>query len=272
MMGFWQPVTNIRDYIFHNPPWVTFFLCLLALAVSFIGLGSYISTISTNTLPNPDTTLDWNYLLSSLSEFQLCVKANANSSELVSPVPSSLTDRDTSIQPTQTPPVTTLHLRVPLAVTANSNSGSLKDLGLYTTLRAKELHIGGNEIVDVTLKFLSGNDTCLTISAPTHLLPMSLLPPECPVSEKNISPIHMEASKESTASQSCYSLHFKNDPTLTVLLTQEELRVAVRHLLEVGMCLIGVCLMICLTAGLTHSLIRRHHWSELDLQNEALID
>ncbi|KAE8292235.1 hypothetical protein D5F01_LYC09602 [Larimichthys crocea] len=233
MMGFWQPVTNIRDYIFHNPPWVTFFLCLLALAVSFIGLGSYISTISTNTLPNPDTTLDWNHLLSSLSEFQLwCLSA----------------------------------------VTANSNSGSLKDLGLYTTLRAKELHIGGNEIVDVTLKFLSGNDTCLTISAPTHLLPMSLLPPECPVSEKNISPIHMEASKESTASQSCYSLHFKNDPTLTVLLTQEELRVAVRHLLEVGMCLIGVCLMICLTAGLTHSLIRRHHWSELDLQNEALID
>lgn len=52
-MGFWQPLTNLRDYVSQNPPGVTFFLCLLSLAISFIFLGSYSYT---HILPNPDTT------------------------------------------------------------------------------------------------------------------------------------------------------------------------------------------------------------------------
>ena len=52
MMGVWQPMTNLRDYVSQNPPGVTFFLCLLSLAVSFICLSSYSFA---NTLPNPDT-------------------------------------------------------------------------------------------------------------------------------------------------------------------------------------------------------------------------
>lgn len=271
-MGFWQPVTNLRDYVSQNPPGVTFFLCLLTLAISFICLSSYSYT---HTLPNPDTSEDWNHLLSSLSQFQLCLKANASSSELVSPVPSPLMDRDTSVKSTKTPSLTTLRLKVPLAVTTSSNSRFVKDLGLHTALRASQLHLEGNEIVNVTLEFLSGNDTytCLTISAPVHLLPMSLLPPECPASEKNFSPIHVVASNQPpTASQTCYSLHSKNDPTLTVMLTKEEQSVAVRHLLEVSACLLGVCLILCVAASLTHSLIRRHHWNGLDLQNEPLMD
>lgn len=47
------------------------------------------------------------------------------------------------------------------------------------------------------------------------------LPPECPASEKNVSPIHVEASNQPPAApQTCYSLHSKNDPALTVMLTQ----------------------------------------------------
>ncbi|XP_070690193.1 transmembrane protein 248 [Pempheris klunzingeri] len=272
MMGFWQPVSNVRDYVSQNPPGVTFFLCLLTLALSFIYLSSYSYT---HTLPNPDTAKDWNHFLSSLSQLQLCVGANASSSELVSPFPSPLIDRDTSINSTKTPSVTNLRLKVPLAVTTNSDGGSLKDLSVHTVLRASQLHLGGNETVNITLEVLSGNDTytCLTISAPTHLLPMSLLPPQCPASENKISPIHAEANKQlPTESQTCYSLHSKNDPTLTVMLTQEEQTVAVRHLLEVSVCLLGVCLILCLAASLTHSLTRRHHWNGLDLQNEPLID
>ncbi|XP_059193043.1 transmembrane protein 248 [Centropristis striata] len=277
-MGFWQPMTNLKDYVSQNPPGFTFFLCLLTLAITFICLGSYSFT---HTVPNPDTAeSDWNHLLSSLSQFQLCVKINSSSSELVSPVPSLLMDRDTSVNSTKTPPLTTLYLKVPLIVTNNSNSGSLKDFSLHTALKASQLHLrglnlGDNEIVNVTLEFFSGNDTytCLTISAPTQLLPMTLLPPECPVSEKNISPIHVEASnKQPTSAQTCYSLHSKNDPALTVMLTQEEKTVAVRHLLEASLCLLGVCLILCVAASVTHSLMRRHHWNGLDLQSEPLID
>lgn len=270
-MGSWQPVTNLRDYISHNPPGATFFLCLLTLAISFICLSSYSFT---HTLPNPDIEKDWNHLLSSLSQFQLCVKANTNTSELVMPVPSPVMDRNTLVNPSKTPSLTTLRLKVPLTVTADSNSGSLSDLSLHTALNASQLNLGGNEVVKVTLEFLSGNDTytCLTISAPTHHLPMSLLPPECPASETNISPIHVEASKKpSTASQTCYILQSKNDPTLTVMLTQEEQSIAVRHQLEVSVCLLGVCLILCVAVSLTHSVTRRSHWNGLDLQNESLI-
>ncbi|XP_071338940.1 transmembrane protein 248 [Trachinotus anak] len=276
MMGVSKPVTNLRDYISHNPPGVTFFLCLLTLAISFICFSSYSYT---HTLPNPDIVKDWNHLLSSLSQFQLCMKANANSSELVSPVPSPLMeqgkDKETSVISTKTSSVTSLHLKVPLAVTASSTSGSLNGLSLHTTLDASQLHLGGNEIVHVTLEFLPGNSThtCLTISAPTHLLPMSLLPPECPAFEKNVSPVYVEVSNQlPTASQTCYSLHSTNDPSLTVMLTQDEQNVAVHHLLEVSVCLLGVCSVLCLAASLKRSPARRYHWNELDLQNDPLID
>lgn len=61
MMGFWQPLTNLRDYVSQNPPGTTFFLCLLTLAISFICLSFYSNT---HTLPNPDITKvrsDFNY-------------------------------------------------------------------------------------------------------------------------------------------------------------------------------------------------------------------
>ncbi|XP_030593804.1 transmembrane protein 248 [Archocentrus centrarchus] len=278
MMGFWQPVTNLRDYVSQNPPGATFFLCLLTLAISFICFSSYSYT---HTLPNPDITKDWNRVLSSFSRFQLCVKANASSPELSPSVHPPLIepeeDRKTSVNSIKSPsPVTYLHLKVPLAlVTSSSPSASLTDLSLHTTLRASQLRIGGNEIVNLRLEFLSDNSTytCLTISAPSNLLPNSVLPPECPESEKNISSIYVEASNQPpAASQTCYSLHSKNDPTLTVMLTEEEQGVAVQHLLEVSVCLLGVCFMLCLAACQPHTLKRRSQWNGRNQQSEPLID
>ncbi|XP_074526641.1 transmembrane protein 248 [Halichoeres trimaculatus] len=269
MMGFWQPFTNFRDYVSQNPPGVTFFLCLLTMAVSLLCLSSYNYKYD---VPNPDTKKDWNHLLSSISQFQLCVKANASISELVSPANSPQIKRDPSVPPTMAPSVTTLRLKVPLTVT--SNSGSLKDLALHTALNSSQLHLGGNDTVNVTLEVLSGNDsyTCLTISSPTHLLPMSQLPQECPTPEKNFSPIYVEPNQQQlTDSQTCYSLHAKNEPSLTIMLTQEERSVVVRHLLEVSVCLLGVCTILCLAASMTHS-ARRPHWNGLEPQNKPLID
>uniref|UniRef100_I3K7J2 TMEM248/TMEM219 domain-containing protein n=1 Tax=Oreochromis niloticus TaxID=8128 RepID=I3K7J2_ORENI len=256
MMGFWQPLTNLRDYVSQNPPGTTFFLCLLTLAISFICLSSYSYT---HTLPNPDITKDWNRVLSSLSTFHLCVKANELNSSVQSPLIKQEEDRKTSVNSAKSPSsVANLHLKVPLAlVTSSSQSVSLRDLSLHTTLRASQLLIGGNENVYLTLEFLSDNGTytCLTISAPSDLLPTSVRPPECPESEKNISSFYVEASNQlPTASLTCYSLNFKDDPTLTVMLTQEEQSVAVHHLLEVSVCLLGVCLMLCIAACQPHKM------------------
>lgn len=85
---------------------------------------------------------DWNRLLSSLSQFQLCMKETKSSAELVALTSSSLKKRYNSSNFT-TVPVTTLHLKVPLAMTPDLNNSSLEGLGLQTTLRAEQLYLGG---------------------------------------------------------------------------------------------------------------------------------
>ncbi|XP_057687679.1 transmembrane protein 248-like isoform X1 [Corythoichthys intestinalis] len=272
MMASWQPVSNIKDFMSQNPPAVTFFLCLLTLAISFICLGSYSIN---HTLPNPDTTKDWNHLLSTLAHFHLCARKNWSSDVPVSRGPPSLTEQGTdgTISPDLTSHTTTLHLAVPLAITTNHDLP--KNVDLFTTFTASQLHLEGNEIVNVDIHSVNDTYSCLTIRAPIALFPMSRLPPVCHAPGNNRSLVHVEATDpQLPASQACYSLVFRNDPTLTVMLTKEEQWVAVRHLIEVSVCLIGVCLILCLAASLTHSMIQNYHRKGLDLQNvnEPLLD
>lgn len=42
---------------------------------------------------------------------------------------------------------------------------------------------------------------------------------------------------------------------------------AVRHMLEFSMGLLGVCFALCLVASLTNSLLRRNNWNELDQEH-----
>lgn len=123
--------------------------------------------------------------------------------------------------------------------------------------------------------------------------PHGRLPPKCHLSEENSSYIFVEANNQPPkASQTCYSLSSRNDPSLAIMLTlvqnftqkhnflswrnavtpsviilQEEQRVAVRHLREVSVGLLGICLVLCLAASLTNSLLHRNNWNELDQQN-----
>lgn len=46
---------------------------------------------------------------------------------------------------------------------------------------------------------------------------------------------------------------------------------AVQHLLEASVCLLGVCFILCLAASMTQSLTRRYHWNGLDVQNVTVI-
>lgn len=70
------------------------------------------------------------------------MKVTESSSELVAPTSSPVTNRYNSNNFTNTA-VTTLHLKVPLAATADFNNGSLEGLGLQTTMRAEQLYLGG---------------------------------------------------------------------------------------------------------------------------------
>ncbi|KAM4746200.1 insulin-like growth factor-binding protein 3 receptor [Anableps anableps] len=275
-MSCWQRGSNLREYVFHNPPETTFFLCLLTLAFSFIILSSYSYS---HMLPNPDIEQDWNTLLSSFSEFYLCVKENASSPVHTSTIPPLQTmqekDPKTSENTTRSSSATVLHLHVPVTVTSSSPSAMLKDIGLLTTLTASQLNLGDKELVHLTLRILpeDSKHTCLTISAPKYVLPKTLLPPECSAPETNISTIPVEVTNQLPASsQTCYSLHFKEDPALTVMLTLEEQSVAVKHLVEVGVCLLGVCLILCVAASLKNSVPHRDYVKGQDFQSEPLIE
>lgn len=46
---------------------------------------------------------------------------------------------------------------------------------------------------------------------------------------------------------------------------------AVRHVLEFSVCLLGVCVSLCVAACLTQSAIRRYNRNGLDLQNVTVI-
>ncbi|XP_028314165.1 transmembrane protein 248 [Gouania willdenowi] len=272
-MGFWNPVANLREYIFNNPPGTTFFLCMLTLAITFISLSSY-SRI--HALPNPDTAKDWNHLLFALAQFKLCERVNVNTSELTSSSPSPLMELDKNnkaeLNSTTTPFITYLRLEVPLVVSTSSSSDSLTDITLHTTLKASQLNMGGEDIVDVTLEFRSGNNThtCLSLSAPANLMPVSVPPPQCHATNENDKSVHVEVSETlPTASNQCYSLKSEEDPTLRV---DANKGVAVHHLVEFSVCLFVVCFLFCFAASLPCTMKRRHYWSGLDSQNEPLIN
>lgn len=280
-MGECQPVVNLKDYVSLHPPGVTFFLCLLSLSLSVLCLRFYGQT---HTLPNPDTTTDWNRLLSSLSKFQLCTEANGSLIEQVSrvssPHPQEQMDSGSSN-------VTQLHLKVPLKVVAPVAAYSLPsppliELSLHMAVLSHQLGLSGNATVNVTLHVFADEDgnykyTCLSISGPTYLLPLDLLPPECPLTEDVPLPVQVvtlvSEAQVPSPSQNCFSLESKHDPTLTVMLTQEDQAIAGRHLLEVGVCLLGICLMSCLYVSLSN-LPRRHQGNGLDRHSftEPLID
>ncbi|XP_016530359.1 transmembrane protein 248 isoform X1 [Poecilia formosa] len=268
--------SNLREYVSHNPPGTTFFLCLLTLAFSFIVLSSYSYSHS---LPNPDIEQDWNTLLLSFSTFHLCEKENASSPAHTSPIAPLQTiqekDKKISINATRSSSVKDLHLHVPLAVISSSPSGTLKDIVLFTTLTAKQLKLGDKELVSLALRILpeDSEHICLTIRAPTHILPITPVPPSCYVSESNISRVPVEVTNQLPASsQTCYSMHFRKDPSLTVMLTMEEQGVAVKHLVEVSVCLLGVCLILCIAASLKTSVPHRDYLAGQNSQSEPLIE
>ncbi|XP_046904291.1 transmembrane protein 248 [Hypomesus transpacificus] len=276
-MGSWNPVSNLRNYASQHPPAVTFFLCLLILALSFISISSYAHT---QTLPNPDTK-DWNNFLSSIALHQLCEVTNGTTDEQVSSPPIGQKTGGNSLEsPSQTPPpVTQYSLLVPLALVHKPDGQTPKVVELHTSLSASQLGLTGDETVIVALQVFplpTGENTftCLTVSAAAHTLPPAPLPPQCPTNEKMSPPVQVvtveTGSRSPTASRLCYSLKSTHDPTLTAVLTQEQQDIAVQHLVEVSVVLLGMCVLLCLSASFTHP--HRHQGNGLGLQMEPLID
>lgn len=269
MMVFWQALTNLREYVTNKPPGVTFFFCLLALALSFICLSVYSHTY---TLPNPDVVKDWNHLLASIAQYNLCVKNNTSFTQIVPKLnKEQKTQKESFLHSTTMENFVALHVRVPLMLAPKSKDLS-QSISLHTSFTSSQLQLEGNETCIVTIDFTANDsNSCLTIRAPSQLLPLSPVPPACPQTANNKETVYTEARKLMAPALKCYSLQSIYDPTLQVMLTKEEQLVAVRHLVEVAVVLLGVCLILCLSVSITYSPIQRHRWTEQDLHQEPLI-
>lgn len=95
-------------------------------------------------------------MLSSLTQFHLCEIIKSSSIEQVpshsSPLMEQEKTKTTSVNSTESPSVTVLHLCVPMTVTTSSQSGSLKNIGLVSSLTANQLHLGGGFSFKIVLK------------------------------------------------------------------------------------------------------------------------
>lgn len=269
-MMFWQPITNLREYITNKPPGVTFFFCLLVLALSFFCLSGYSYT---HTQPNPDVLKDWNSLLASIAQYDLCERNNTRFTPIVAKLPNVKQEtHEESLLNSTTMGYSgsLLYVRVPLVLFSNDLSQSIS---LQTSFTSSQLQLEGNETCIVTIDFTANDsNSCLSISAPSHLLPLSQVPPTC-LRRANEKAVYTEPRKLMAPALNCYSLQSKYDPSLEVMLTKEEQLVSVRHLVEVGVVLLGVCLILCMSVSITHSTVQRHRWIEQDHHHqEPLID
>ncbi|XP_060743084.1 transmembrane protein 248 [Tachysurus vachellii] len=297
-MARWQPVTNLRSRIIHHPPVTVFFMCLVVLAGAFISIGIYSQN---HDMKNPDIVMDWNQMLASLAKLKFC--SQLNDSDLLNEKPDInspplLTHADELINSTQQKhEVISKLLLVPLMHVGDH----LDHSSISATLLGSQLGLresAGKQLLNITLfldiqthssttdsaliQKLSNMQTrprayesCLMITAPSHILPQTPSPPRCPsdkIQENNISPVSTHAVQSITKSSntpSCLSLEFTPDPKLTVLLTQDEKILARYHLLLVSIALVSLCITMCLLGTLTFSKPGRH--LSHDPQKETLL-
>uniref|UniRef100_A0AAV2MRD7 RRM domain-containing protein n=1 Tax=Knipowitschia caucasica TaxID=637954 RepID=A0AAV2MRD7_KNICA len=146
----------------------------------------------------------------------------------------------------------------------------LSTIAEYHFFSASQLHLEGNKTFSLTLDFSANeNSACLTVKWP-YVLSVSPMPPACPENVVHKKVVYTKAKKVIASTQKCHRLQAIYDPTLQVMLTKEDQIAASRHLLEVAVVLLGVCLILFLFGSLTHSI--NLHWEQQHLRHDLTTD
>ncbi|XP_076863246.1 transmembrane protein 248 isoform X2 [Brachyhypopomus gauderio] len=304
-MAQWQPVTNLKALFVHYPPVAVFFLCLLVLSGAFIVFGIYTQN---HDIKNPDITMDWNQMLTSLASLTFCAQLNSTEllnarQEIDSPPLLDHADVANTNTSQKTMGVTRVSLLVPLVLLRDvrrqtSISATIfgSQLGLRGAAGKESLNISlflhlqtqisHTESNSALVQTIPSNDdgkpgssvSCLSITAPARFLPQTPSPPGCFVSdnlEKIMPPVRtfaIESYKQSSHNTSpCLSLEYTPDPKLTVLLTQEEKDLARYNLMLVSFVLLALCGLMSTTGTLTCTRSHCHRASNLHFQKETLL-
>ncbi|XP_062372333.1 insulin-like growth factor-binding protein 3 receptor isoform X2 [Sardina pilchardus] len=277
-MGKWHPLSNLRSYLEHHPPAVIFFLCMLVLSLTFIGIGFYTQT---HRVRNPDLTPDWNEFLESIASLHYCQSVNGSVDGELAPVPKGKGSGD---------PVDVEQRLVMVPLMFQGSAGGETPSILSTRLLGKQVGLKGaaeREVLNISLILYPhsqttdpkqdgpGPFTCLQLRAPAAMLPKSPSPPDCPVQQgvaidhfnTKVFPTDME-SKNVPSAFRCLKLAFSPDERLTAFLSEEDKILVGQHLLFVSAALLVICGVLCIGASLPCSRSRRYHGNDLGVHKD----
>lgn len=247
-MRLWQPVmAPLLSFTFcwSRPPLALFLCSLLLICVTCLSLAMYVHT--TDNMDNPDI-LDWNRLLSEMSNLKYCMSSNTT---LPSNNKSVVTVSRSDVPLISQPSLTNL----------TSNATSFTSYGLVPLDNMGLDHIGHH--VSVSLHQRPGESTvCVEVRGSDHLL--SKLHPKdnstglspCPGSNLSPSsqflvhpPKHLPHSWCSKGTP--FVLKWPSPPSWATHLTSEEKQVSVSHLLLASGVILLSVILITVWVGLT---------------------
>ncbi|XP_060111734.1 insulin-like growth factor-binding protein 3 receptor isoform X2 [Heteronotia binoei] len=226
-------LVSLRICLERHPPLVTFFFCLLSLAVVF---GSFAAYLQSHDVPNPDVKEDWNSLLTSLARLMFCIP-NKTHEDTSTSSPSAAAEFRTNIS-----------VLVGLTFELQNGTDPPNGTHLALTVTGKELGLKGPDtqepihLVIAVMNSLS-HGSCLSIIAPSSLLPKTRQPPKCVMQEQSMHP-------EETGL--CYQSHYQADPSLSSMLDQADRALCSQRLLLTTAFLLCLCATLCCMAGLCY--------------------
>ncbi|XP_020654614.3 insulin-like growth factor-binding protein 3 receptor isoform X2 [Pogona vitticeps] len=233
---------SLRVCLQRHPPLVTFFFCLLSLAVACVGFSIYIQS---HEVQNPDVNKDWNSLLKSLAHLMFCV-------------PNKTHEDASSPSTTAAESLTTVTVLVGLTFDLHNATYPPNGTHLGLTVNATELGVKGPgtqesvHLLAVVMNSVS-HESCLSITAPSSLIPKTRPPPKCVITETNM---HLEELGI------CYQSRYQDSPALASMLDQVDRTLCSQRLLISGAFLFCLCAMLCCAAGLCYPL-PRDKWGQI---------
>ncbi|KAM3917773.1 insulin-like growth factor-binding protein 3 receptor isoform 1-T3 [Leptodactylus fuscus] len=237
--------SGLRLCVRHHPPLVTFFLCLVTLGATFLYYGIYIRTYP---VKDDDFTRDFDTVLQTLSASKICAQRNVTATSNPLNIGSASDHED----------LANVSVLAGLTLSPWQLSFIHSDLQIHATASQLGMRGPGTAsylLITVTSSWWSAqcNDSdtrcsgkyCVTVTGPRSLLPQSWSPFQCSAANLSRPQLHLElyvVGVEMDAPSNCYSLQYREDPSLKAILSQEDCAVTSTHLLASVL----VCLLLAL--------------------------
>ncbi|XP_026567684.1 insulin-like growth factor-binding protein 3 receptor isoform X2 [Pseudonaja textilis] len=234
-------LASLRICLERHPPLVSFFFCLLSLALAFVGFAVYIQS---HDIHNPDVKEDWDSLLKSLAHLMFCI-TNKTQENVIS-------------LPSTAEPPTTVSIMVGLTFDLPNGTDLPNDTHLGLTISGTKLGFRGPDaqksihILAVITNSLS-RENCLRIIAPSSLLPKTRKPPKCVIRKQSMT-LEMPGI--------CYQSRYQANPALSSMLDQADRTLCSQRLLMTSAFLLCLCAMLCCAAGLYYRL-PKDKWGQI---------